>query len=228
VKRGERPWDDSTTSGFALLAEEMELRKRIEAVAALRRGLPAGGKLWEDYVFEEGAADLSDRKTVTRTRLSELFDVGKSSLIIYSFMYAPDAELPCPACTSLMDSLNGGVPHIRDKVNFAVVAKAPIRKFRDWAAERGWKNLRLLSSGGTGYNADYFAETPDGAQLPVVNVFRKTPKGVFHTYNTELFYAPAEEEQHPRHVDLIWPLWSVFDLTPEGRAPGWFPKLSYD
>jgi predicted dithiol-disulfide oxidoreductase (DUF899 family) len=211
-----------------LLAAEIELRKRIEDVAVLRRALPLGGRLKEDYVFEEMAADPSDRETGTRTRFSELFGAGKSSLVIYSFMYAPDADLPCPACTSLLDSLNGGAPHIRDKVSFAVVAKAPVQKIKDWAAERGWRNLRLLSSGGNGYNTDYFAEAPDGAQLPMLNVFRKTRDGIFHSYSTELFHAPAEEGQHPRHMDLIWPYWSVFDLTPEGRADGWFPKLAYD
>ncbi|MFZ2650546.1 MAG: DUF899 family protein [Burkholderiaceae bacterium] len=47
----------------------------------------------------------------------------------------------------------------------------------------------------------------------------------FHFYNTELLFAPHEAEQDPRHVDLIWPLWNVFDLIPEGRSADWYPKL---
>ena len=74
-----------------LIAQEIKLRNHIEEVAAQRRDLPMGGRLKEDYVFEEGAANLSDRETVTRTPLSALFEDGKDSLVVYSFMYAPQA-----------------------------------------------------------------------------------------------------------------------------------------
>ena len=67
-----------------LLEAEIALRKSIEEVAALRRKLPPGGAVPEDYVFEEGAADLSDAKTAHKTRLSELFSLGKDTLAIYS------------------------------------------------------------------------------------------------------------------------------------------------
>jgi hypothetical protein len=43
-----------------------------------------------------------------------------------------------------------------------------------------------------------------------------------------LLYAPTEPGQNPRHVDSLWPLWNVFDLTPEGRGTDWYPKHSYD
>jgi len=29
-------------------------------------------------------------------------------------------------------------------------------------------------------------------------------------------------------VDLVWPLWNLFDLTPEGRGTTWHPALRYD
>lgn len=212
----------------ALLAAETDLRKQLENVAALRRKLPLGGKLETDYVFEEGARDLSDLETVTQTTLSALFVPRKDSLIVYSFMYAPDADKPCPMCTSILDSLNGSAPHVRDRVNFAVVAKAPIQKIRRWAQGRNWHNLRLLSSGKNAYNADYFAEDPQWGQMPALNVFRKTNDGLYHFYNAELLYVPHREGQHPRHVDLIWPLWNLSDLTPEGRGTDWYPKFSYD
>ncbi len=210
-----------------LLSAEIALRKHVEEVAALRRRLPLGGRVKEDYVFDEGAADLSDQQTVKQIKFSELFEKGKNSLIIYSFMYAPDAENACPMCTSVLDGLNGNAVHARQRVNFAVVAKAPIQKIRSWAWGRGWKNLRLLSSFKNTYNTDYFAENPKGGQLPALNVFQKTDSGIFHFYNTELLYAPAEKGQNPRHVDMIWPLWNLFDLTPEGRGIDWFPKSSY-
>jgi len=229
-KRFPRESDEYRRARDALLASELELRKQIEAVAALRRSLPQGGKLGQDYVFDEAGsvAGASDATRAGQRRFSELFEAGKNSLVIYSFMFAPDAEQPCPMCTSILDSLDGCAPHAQNRINLVVVAKAPIERIRGWASQRGWRNLRLLSSGGNTYNADHHAETADGAQWPAVNVFRKTAAGIFHFYNAELFYAPAEQGMQPRHVDLIWPLWNLFDLTPEVRGTNWYPRISYD
>lgn len=210
-----------------LLQAEIELRRQIEEVARQRRKLPLGGKIRKNYLFEEGGTNLKDKETVKEVRFSDLFEDGKDSLFIYSFMYAPDSEVPCTSCNSILDGLNGQAPHISARTNFAVVSKAPIKKLREWARKRGWHNLRLLSSYKNSYNSDYFAESPEGAQWPAANVFRKTDDGIFHFYNTELLYAPAEEGQNGRHVDMIWPLWNVFDMTPEGRGMDWYPKFNY-
>ena len=115
-------------------------------------------------------------------------------------------------CTSLLDGLNGSAPHIGQRINLAVVAKAPVRKIRDWARQRNWRNLRLLSSGGTTYNADYFGEMPDGEQIGVVNVFQRTGDTVHHTYHSELIFVPSAEGQNPRHMDLIWPRARAFPV----------------
>lgn len=211
-----------------LLEAEMALRKQIEDIAQLRRQLPLGGNLKEDYIFAEGASDLSDQKTIKQTRFSELFAKSKNSLIVYSFMYGRDWDQPCPMCTSILDSFNGSAPHVMDRINFVVIAKAPIQKIRAWALERGWHNLRLLSSSNNSYNTDYFAENSEDDQIPAINIFRKTNDGIYHFYNTEILYAPSEEGQNPRHADLLWPLWNLFDLTSDGRGTDWFPKLSYD
>ncbi len=211
-----------------LVAEEMTLRRHLQAVATLRGKLPLGGKLKKDYLFEEGEADLRDQKTAHRIKFSKLFKKGKRSLIVYSFMYPPDAKTPCPLCTSLLDGLNGAAAHVRDRANFVVVAKAPIQKIRRWAKRRGWHNLRLLSSRANTYNSDYFAEAPNGFQMPALNVFRKAKGGIYHWYSTELLYAAPERGQHPRHLDLIWPMWNLFDFTPEGRGENWYPRFSYD
>lgn len=211
-----------------LLQEEIALRKKLEDVAALRRKLPPGGQLREDYVFDEIAYDRGKADKVVQTTFSSLFDENKPDLLIYSFMFSPDAETPCPACNSMIDGLNGSAPHIRDRVNFVVVAKAPIEKFENWALGRGWKNLRLLSSLNNTYNHDYFGESEDGTQqMPVMNVFRKNDDGICHTYSTELLFTAPAEQQHPRHADLFWPVWNLFDLTQGGRGEDWFPKYDY-
>ncbi len=124
----------------ALVEAEIELRRHVEAVAAQRRALPLGGELPEDYVF----ADARVGDPGGPVKFSSLFEDGKNSLVIYSFMFGPNAEVPCPLCTSMLDSPNGSDPHIRQRVNLAVVAKAPPERIRAWAKGRGWTNLRLL------------------------------------------------------------------------------------
>jgi predicted dithiol-disulfide oxidoreductase (DUF899 family) len=210
-----------------LLKAEMDLRRRVEEVAAMRRKLPAGGPVPEDYEFEEGAANLNDTQSVRRVKLSELFSPGKTSLVIYSYMYGPNTEKPCPSCTSILDSLNGTAPHASQRINLVVVAKSPIQRIRAFARERGWNNLRLLSSAGNPYNRDYHGETAEGSQMPALNVFVRRGQTVHHAYCTELLFAPNEKGQDGRHVDLIWPLWNLFDYTPEGRGTDWHPKLNY-
>ncbi len=207
---------------------EVALRRQVAEVAGLRAGLPTGGAVAEDYAFAEGAPDLDDDDTMRETRLSELFAPGLDTLVIYGFMYAPGAE-PCPMCTAFLDSLDGNAPHLAQRANLAVVAKAPLRDIRAWARARSWRNLRLLSSGANTFNADYFAEAPDGSQLPILHVFRRLPSGaIHHAYTPELFFVPPEPGQHPRHLDMLWPLWNLLDLTPEGRGEDWYPATSYE
>ena len=199
-----------------LLEAEIRLRRHIEQVAALRRALPPGG-VAQDYVFDAEEGKL---------RLSELFKRGES-LVAYSFMYGPDMERPCPMCTSILDGLEGNAQHIAQRTNLVVIAKSPIERILAFARSRGWSRLRLLSSQGNNYNRDYHAETADGAQMPMLNVFRRDGGTIRHFYGTELLYAKVEPGQNARHVDLIWPLWNVLDFTPEGRGSDWYPKLDY-
>jgi predicted dithiol-disulfide oxidoreductase (DUF899 family) len=210
-----------------LLEAEIALRRNIESVAALRRKLPLGGALKEDYVFEEGPLGLSESQELRRTRLSELFHPGKDTLAIYSYMFGPKMQAPCVSCTSILDSLNGASPHVTQRINFVAVAKSPTARIRTVARERGWNHLRLLSSAGNTYNLDYHGEDAKGDQLPSLNVFVRRDGKIHHSYHTELLFAPSEPGQDGRHVDMIWPLWNLFDFTPEGRGKDWYPKLKY-
>jgi predicted dithiol-disulfide oxidoreductase (DUF899 family) len=179
-------------------------------------------------------------------RLSELSAPGRDSLAIYSFMFPRDpeddrpgpvreketaklplGEGPCPSCVALLDQLDGAVEHVSQKMNFAVVAKSPLPRLLAFARERGWGRLRLLSSADNSYNPDYLAETPEGAQRPILNVFHRDGETIRHFWSSELFYAPWDPGQDPRHVGTIEPVWNLFDLTPEGR-PEWDEQLNYD
>jgi predicted dithiol-disulfide oxidoreductase (DUF899 family) len=225
-----------------LLAAEIELRRQMEAVAAARRSLPPGGEVPEDYVFQGERSGGGS----TDVRLSELFAPGKDSLAIYSFMFPRDPdddrpgpvretetaklplhEGPCPSCVSLLDQLDGVVEHADQVMNFAVIAKSPLGRLSTWKRERGWRRLRLLSSSENTYNRDYLAETPEGAQRPILNVFHRDGETIRHFWASELFYAPWDPGQDPRHVGTIEPLWNLFDLTPEGR-PDWDEQLNYE
>jgi predicted dithiol-disulfide oxidoreductase (DUF899 family) len=205
------------TARKKLLDAELALRRQVEKVAALRRKLPAGGELPQDYVFTSQQGPV---------KLSELFDRG-NTLVAYSFMYGPQMKNACPMCTSFLDALDGNAQHLAQRTSLVVIARSPIERIVEYARGRGWRNLRLLSSAGTSYNRDYRGENEKGAQLPMMNVFVKRDGKVRHYYGTEVLYAPEEKGQNARHIDMMWPLWNVLDLTPEGRGSDWYPKLSY-
>jgi predicted dithiol-disulfide oxidoreductase (DUF899 family) len=224
-----------------LLEQEIELRRAMEAVAAARRELPPGGRVPQDYVFDGLGADAEP----IQVRMSELFAPGKDSLVIYSFMFPRDpgdrtpgpatgqtallplAEGPCPTCAAFIDQLDGAAEHLGQHLNFAVVAKTSPQRLLTFAEERAWRRLRFLSSARTTFNRDYHAETIDGAQRPMLTVFHRDADAIRHFWSSELFYAPTEPDQDPRHVGTLEPLWNMLDLTPEGRPQDWAEQFSY-
>jgi predicted dithiol-disulfide oxidoreductase (DUF899 family) len=224
-----------------LLEQELELRRKMEAVASLRRSLPPGGTVPEDYVFE-GADENGNPVPVT---LSALFAPGTSSLAVYSMMFPRDprdqrrgatsgdtahlalTDAPCPSCTAFLDQLEGAAAHVAPRMNLVVVAKAPIARVVTFAKERGWHRLRLLSSARNTYNRDYHGESAEGIQEPMLNVFTRDGGVIRHFWASELFHAPTDPGQDPRHVGTLEPTWNLFDLTPEGRAPDWDEQLDY-
>lgn len=115
----------------ALLVEEIALRRQIEAVAAQRRALPPGGQIPEDYIFEW----IDEKGMPEKIEMSKLFGQHQT-LILYSFMYGPERDTPCPMCTHLLDSVNGAARHIGQRASLYIVAKSPIARLVTWA--RAW------------------------------------------------------------------------------------------
>jgi predicted dithiol-disulfide oxidoreductase (DUF899 family) len=171
-----------------LLQKEIEERRAMEAVAAARRELPKGGKVPQDYVFDGLSADGKPVKI----KLSDLFAPGKDTLVLYNFMFPrspqdprpglsegataklPREDQPCPSCVAFIDQLDGAARHFEAAgFNFAAVAKTSLDRLSAFARERGWKNLRLLSSAQNSFKRDYHAETPEGEQLPLMSVFHR-------------------------------------------------------
>jgi predicted dithiol-disulfide oxidoreductase (DUF899 family) len=226
-----------------LLVEEISLRRAIEALAAARRALPPGGLIPEDYVFDGLGADGAAAKV----RLSELFEPGKDSLVIYNFMFPrmPQDERagptdgltarlalkdgPCPSCTALLDTLDGTAKHLKAAgTNFVVITKAPLERLIAFAKERGWRNLRLLSAAGNNFKRDYLAESAEGIQLPLITVFHREGDEIRHSWSSEMIFAGSDPGQDPRHNGTIEQMWNVIDLTPEGRPNDWHEQLDYD
>ena len=215
-----------------LLTEEMALRRQVESVAALRRALPAGGTVAQDYVFDGDDGPL---------KLSDLFRPGVDTLAIYSFMYGPEAKLPCTGCTHFLDGLEGMVKHVTQRINLAVVAKSPLPRLLALARARGWRTLPLLSTHGNSYDHDYFGDSSglpaavlqqqkfkagEEWDMPMLNVFQRRGKVISHFWGSEMLYAPPEPGQEYRHNDALDSLWNMLDLTPAGRGD-FHPQLSY-
>ncbi len=202
----------------ALLAEEIELRRHIERVAALRRALPSGGQVKEDYQFlgEDGPSSLH-----------RLFD-DKETLAVYSYMFGPQMREPCPMCTNVIGPWDANALDMDQRISFVVVARSPIERLTAWKKERGWRNIRLYSDANGRYSQDYFGVSPQGDDIPALNIFTRRDGTVRHFWSGEMTPVTADPGQDPRGAPELGPMWTIFDATPEGRDPNWYPKLNYE
>lgn len=209
--------DEYRAARTALLAEELELRRHIERVAAQRRQLPPGGEVRGDYKFQgvDGATDFAG-----------LFG-DKNTLAVYSFMFGPQRQRPCPMCTALLGPLDGNAADIDQKIALAVIARSPIERLVAFKQERGWRNLKLYTDLNDGYSRDYFGLLPDGSEIPSFNVFTRKDGVIRHFWSGEMTGDSADPGQDPRGAPDLSPLWNVLDMTPGGRGGDWYPKLDY-
>jgi predicted dithiol-disulfide oxidoreductase (DUF899 family) len=198
-----------------LLSEEIELRRKNEQVAALRRSLPAGGGIPEDYAFE-GANGV--------VRLSQLFG-DKDTLVLYSMMFGPQRERACPMCTAMLTSWDGTARNLRERVAVAVTARSPIERLLDFKRERGWQNLQIYSDAKGDYTRSYVSADDD--DVPGLTVFTRRDGAIRHFWSGEMSGEMADPDQDPRGAPDLDPLWTILDLTPGGRGSTWYPKLEY-
>lgn len=204
----------------ALLAEEIELRRHVERVAALRRALPPGGLVTGEYRFESAQGPAT---------LAELFG-EKQTLVTYSYMFGPERDRPCPMCTAFIGAFDGNAADLRQRAAYAVIARSPVPKLQAFAAERGWRNTPLFCDTTGQFSEDYHARaTQDGEtfDIPALNVFTKQGDEIRHFYGGEMGGESADPGQDPRGAVDIVPLWNILDMTPEGRGTDWYPKLEY-
>ncbi len=211
-----REW---TEARKALLDKEKEFTRARDRLSAERRALP-WVKVDKAYVFDTPEG----KKT-----LAELFD-GRSQLIVYHFMLAPDWEEGCPSCSFLADHFDGANIHLAQRdVTFVAISRAPLAEIEAFKRRMGWR-FPWVSSFGSDFNFDYHVSFADVAvgkdgdynyerqeivsdEMPGASVFYKDETGgVFHTYSA-----------YARGLDILVGAYNFLDLTPKGRDEAELP-----
>jgi predicted dithiol-disulfide oxidoreductase (DUF899 family) len=208
--------DEYRRARQVLLIEEIELRRQVERVASLRRDLPSGGEVPQDYHFvaEDG----------TEVTLSDLFGEHET-LIIYSYMFGPQREAPCPMCTSMMGGLDHKITDIRQRAGIAFTARSPIERLLEAKQARGWTDVPVFSDQAGDYTRDYVSA--EDADVPAYNVFTRRDGVVRHFWSDEISGDMADPDQDPRGAVEMDSLWLLLDTVPEGRGTDWRPQLTY-
>jgi predicted dithiol-disulfide oxidoreductase (DUF899 family) len=202
----------------SLLADEIELRRNIEAVARKRRELPPGPVIEKPYRFlDANGAEIG---------LTDLFG-PHATLVTYFWMFGPKRARPCPMCTSFLGALNGNAADIKQKAAIKVLGRSPVERQLAFARERGWRNLDFVQTLGDDYAHDLGVLMADGLEFPALVVFVRDGDKVRLFWAGEMSGEMADPGQDPRGAPDVAPLWNILDLTPQGRDRDWYPKLSY-
>jgi len=201
----------------SLLAEEIDLRRKIARVAAQRRALPPG-PIMADYPFHD--ADGAERG------LSELFG-HHDVLVAYFWMYGPERERPCPMCTNWLGAVNGNANDIKQRVALKIVGRSPVARQQAFAQERGWQALDFVQTIGDDYARDFALLNPDGTENPALAVFKRSGSDIRLFWKSDMAPQMADPGQDPRDAPDVASLWTILDLTPGGRGTDWYPSLEY-
>jgi predicted dithiol-disulfide oxidoreductase (DUF899 family) len=199
-----------------LLQKEKQFTVLRDQLSEERRRLP-WVEIKEPYVFQGPNGPET---------LAQLFE-GKSQLIVYHFMFAPEAQAGCKSCSFWADSFNGIVAHLKQRdTTFSAISRAPLPKLQAMAKRLDW-SFKWVSSEGNHFNRDYgvffapevlatgtipynFGSHPAyGPDMPGVSVFLKDGDRIFHTYSA-----------YARGIDLLNTAYNYLDLTPKGRDEG--------
>ncbi|MBV8686238.1 MAG: DUF899 family protein [Alphaproteobacteria bacterium] len=220
--RASKPWPNEPpgyrAAREALLAEEIELRRRIARVAAQRRALPPGGLVSDRYLFEDGEG--------RRVPIAGLFG-PHDTLVVYAWMFGPERERPCPMCTNLVGPLAANAADIGQKAALAILGRSPVARQQAFARERGWRNLHFYQPVGDAFARDYRILAPDGSEWAALLVFTRRGEEVRLSWAGEMGLETADPGQDPRGAPDLAPLWNILDLTPAGREADWYPSLDY-
>lgn len=210
--------DESYTKARkSLLAEEIDLRRKMTRIAEQRRALPPG-PLMKDYRFKDASgAELG---------LADLFG-GHDTLVAYFWMYGPERERPCPMCTNWLGAVSGNANDIKQRVALKIIGRSPVERQDAFAQERGWQALDFVQTIDDNYVRDFGLLNADGGENPALAVFKRNGSGIRLFWKSEMTASMADPGQDPRDAPDIASLWSILDLTPGGRGTDWYPSLEY-
>jgi predicted dithiol-disulfide oxidoreductase (DUF899 family) len=214
--------DEWYTTHKEFLVKEKEFTRAKDALSAARRELPMT-EIEKDYVFDGPAGKL---------RLGDLFQ-GRRQLIVYHFMFHPDWDEGCPACSFLVDHF-GNWSHLNQRdTTIAVVSRGPLAKLLAYRERMGW-NFDWYSSGGSDFNYDFHVTLDDkvappdhnfedraaleargltefpGMEVPGISVFLRDGDRIFHTYSA-----------YARGTEVFDSTFHALDLTALGRQEPW-------
>jgi predicted dithiol-disulfide oxidoreductase (DUF899 family) len=207
-----------------LLEQEKELTRRGDELAKKRRELP-----WvpveKEYRFEtsEGTKTLAD-----------LFD-GRSQLLVYHFMFGPPYTAGCPVCTSIADTLNPQVAHLKARdATLLLASRAPLEKLLAYRDRMGW-DIEWVSSAGSDFNRDLgfvysqeelepFLQGPIPATVEQYAGMSGTDPGAYVTERPGMsVYGISDGTVYRTYVTTARGLepamayYKLLDLTPQGR-----------
>ena len=207
----------------ALLAREKELTRLSDELAQARRELP-----WvpvdKQYTFQTADGPKT---------LGELFE-GRSQLIIYHFMFGPDWTAGCPVCSSIADSFNGVVEHLRARdATMIAVSRAPIEKLLAYRERLGWR-FNWASSYESDFNWDldksstreqtsqwadqapgFVSQFADACGVDVAGYFTEGPGLTVYTRaGDDVYLAYASGS---RGLEVIMTYYGILDRVPLGR-----------
>jgi predicted dithiol-disulfide oxidoreductase (DUF899 family) len=202
----------------SLLAAEIDFRRHMTRLCEQRRALPPGPVIEKNYRFKDEQG--------FEVGLIDLFG-DKRTLVTYFWMYGPKRERPCPMCTNMLASIEGNAADIKQRVALKILGRSPVERQYAFAQQRGWRDLNFVQTVGDDYANDLGLIRPDGSEDPALIVFKREGDTVRLFWASEMTAEMADPGQDPRDAPDLAALWSVLDLTPEGRGTDWYPKLQY-
>jgi predicted dithiol-disulfide oxidoreductase (DUF899 family) len=207
------------TARRRLLEKEKAFTRLRDELTRERREL-AWERVDRSYVFDTAAG---------RETLADLF-AGRSQLVVYHLMFAPDWDGPCKSCSFWADNFNGIIPHLNQRdVTMVAISRAPVEKLEAFRKRLGWA-FKWASSGGDDFNFDYQVSFKPGQEgsalynyeknggstsdLPGISVFFKDADGsLYHTYSC-----------YSRGLDMLNTAYHYLDLVPRGRDETGLPN----
>ena len=214
----------------ALLANEKELTRMSDELARRRRDLP-----WVPVEKRYTLQTADGPKT-----LAELFD-GRSQLVVYHFMFGPHYTAGCTTCSSIADSFNGVLPHLKARdVTMICVSTAPLDKLLAYRERMGWRFTWASS-----YDSDFTADLGFSAseeqtrewaapmldQLPPIAARNARDSGtdvvdyLTETQGFSTFALDGGAVYHTysagaRGVEFLMGYYPILDRVPKGRDEG--------